>query len=387
MIRMRGKGAGLLDYTSTPLELVEIKAGSDGTMQFSAYASTFGNVDHGGDVIEKGAFRDSLKARPFRPLLWQHDMARPIGIEKSLREDSKGLLGTWELVDTVQGTEAYKLLKAGAVRSMSIGYIPTKWEYEQDMGDGGPMDRTRILKSVDLLENSVVSLPMNEQAQVTNVKHMFCHECLAAIDELDAALKATWTTAYVNSLPDSAFALVYTDSNGNKQRKLPHHNKDGALDLPHLRNALSRAPQMTGVSDAQRSKAVSHLERHASAEGIGKELSVHEHDDEDSSSEASSFESMTLAELASVTAEIVDAFGVRTRDLIAKLNAGDFSLNESKRTDLQKLLETFSGLDVARRDVETVLAQKSTTDNPSPSALALAIEVRRRKMRARGMEI
>lgn len=288
------KGAGLLQYLATPLELVEIKAGSDGKMEFSAYASTFGNKDHGGDIIKKGAFKDSLKARNFRPLLWQHNMDQPIGIEKSLREDPKGLIGTWELVDTAQGNEAYKLLKAGAVRSMSIGYIPKDWEYERQ-GDEPEWMASRILKAVDLLENSVVSLPMNEQAQVQNVKKM-----------VEDAVKAA----------------------------------------------------------------------------LGKK------DEDDGEEKAVSYEEMTLAELAGVVSEVVDAFGVRTRGLLEKLSAGDFSLNESKRTDLQTLLETFSGLDSVRHEVETVLAQKSSTDpKPGVSALALAIQLRQRRLRARGVEI
>lgn len=80
---------------------------------------------------------------------------------------------------------------------------------------------------------------------------------------LTSGSKAEWDSAYITKLPDSAFALVYTDDGGTKQRKLPHHNAGGSLDMPHLRNALSRAPQMTGVSDAQRAKAVAHLHKHA----------------------------------------------------------------------------------------------------------------------------
>ena len=47
------------------------------TGQFEGYASTFGNVDQGGDLIEPGAFRESVaKARAEGwgiPMLWQHD--------------------------------------------------------------------------------------------------------------------------------------------------------------------------------------------------------------------------------------------------------------------------------------------------------------------------
>jgi HK97 family phage prohead protease len=151
-------------YLPIPLEDFELKAGEDG-WEFSAYASTFNNRDHGGDIIDRGAFDDTLKARSWRPLLWQHDMREPIGIEKSLKADRKGLLGSWELVDTQRGSDAYKLLKRGAVRSMSIGYIPQEWEWKEE-------GETRLLKSIDLLENSVVSIPMNEMAQVTAVKRL-----------------------------------------------------------------------------------------------------------------------------------------------------------------------------------------------------------------------
>ena len=44
-------------------------------------------------------------------------------------------------------------------------------------------------------------------------------------------------------LPDSAFAAVWTDADGNKQRKLPYKHADGSIDLSHLHNALSRLSQ------------------------------------------------------------------------------------------------------------------------------------------------
>lgn len=65
------------------------------------------------------------------------------------------------------------------------------------------------------------------------------------------AVKAEWSTAYVNDLPDSAF--LYIESGGEKDdegkttpRKLRHFpvkNKDGDYDKAHLTNAISRIPQ------------------------------------------------------------------------------------------------------------------------------------------------
>ena len=63
--------------------------------------------------------------------------------------------------------------------------------------------------------------------------------------------KAVWTAAYINDLPDSAF--LYVEPGGSKDsdgkttprslRHFPYKDATGAVDLPHLRNALSRIPQ------------------------------------------------------------------------------------------------------------------------------------------------
>jgi hypothetical protein len=60
---------------------------------------------------------------------------------------------------------------------------------------------------------------------------------------------AVWTTKYVNSLPNSAFLYVEAGADKNKsKRHLPYKDKNGKIDLPHLRNAIARIPQMKGIS-------------------------------------------------------------------------------------------------------------------------------------------
>jgi len=64
-----------------------------------------------------------------------------------------------------------------------------------------------------------------------------------------------WTTKYVNDLPDSSFAYIMPggkkDAEGKTVpralRKLPYKDANGKVDLPHLRNAIARAPQTTGI--------------------------------------------------------------------------------------------------------------------------------------------
>jgi len=72
------------------------------TGQFEGYASTFGNVDQGGDLIEPGAFRESVgKARTEGwsiPMLWQHDQREPIGVWRDIFEDDRGLFVRGQLI-------------------------------------------------------------------------------------------------------------------------------------------------------------------------------------------------------------------------------------------------------------------------------------------------
>lgn len=78
-----------------------------------------------------------------------------------------------------------------------------------------------------------------------------------------------WTRKFINSLPNSAFAVVEPCWKTNKNaRHLPHHGLGGAVDLPHLRNALARMNQIQAVcpgssTEAIRAKAKRHLVAHA----------------------------------------------------------------------------------------------------------------------------
>lgn len=61
---------------------------------------------------------------------------------------------------------------------------------------------------------------------------------------------ATWTTQYINGLPNSSFAVVesgYKDGDNKNARHLPFKDGGGKVDLPHLRNALARANQIKNV--------------------------------------------------------------------------------------------------------------------------------------------
>ena len=159
-------GTCMCEETQKQIYYAEIKTEQEGV--FSGYASTFGNVDQGNDIVAKGAFTKSLAERPANKvkLLSQHKTDQPIGIFTDMFEDSKGLFVKGKLaLGTQKGRETYELMKLGAIDGMSIGFRanPEKQIYNESK-------RTRTLKEVQLLEISLVTFPMNERAMVQSVK-------------------------------------------------------------------------------------------------------------------------------------------------------------------------------------------------------------------------
>lgn len=127
-------------------------------MRFAGYAAVFGRPDRGGDVVKPGAFAGTLGRAV--PLLWQHDPARPIGRVEYLKEDRRGLRVIGRLSEGAAGREAAALLKEGAVRGLSFGYRAKASEGEAP----------RLLTALDLVEVSLVTMPMQPKARVHMVE-------------------------------------------------------------------------------------------------------------------------------------------------------------------------------------------------------------------------
>ena len=147
----------------------DIKAMEDDEKgEFSGYGSIFGNKDLGNDIVEKGAFAQSIGRKGARAvkMLYQHRAEEPIGVFDEITEDDRGLKVKGRLaMGTQRGREVYELMKMGAIDGLSIGYRVEPKGYDYD--DKG---KRRYLKSVDLMEISAVTFPMNPKARVSAVK-------------------------------------------------------------------------------------------------------------------------------------------------------------------------------------------------------------------------
>jgi uncharacterized protein len=147
-----------------PLPVTEVKAArSEDAWEVAGYAAVFGAVDHGNDVVAPGAFAKSLASGAKVRFLYAHDPAQVLGTALDLVEDERGLKGRWRISKTRLGDEVRTLLLDGALDSFSIGFIPRDFDRDERAG-------TRTLKAVELLECSVVAMPMNPHARVTSVK-------------------------------------------------------------------------------------------------------------------------------------------------------------------------------------------------------------------------
>ncbi|MGX1087429.1 HK97 family phage prohead protease [Pseudomonas sp. AP3_22 TE3818] len=145
-----------------PFELKTV----DDAGNFEGYAAVFNNVDLGDDVILPGAFTRVKTTRSGKlKLALYHDLTRLVGLA-DFTQDDHGLLVKGKVNQAVSyAKDAYELMRAGILDSMSIGFNTLKADFEERAG------RTvRIIKEAELWEASFVPFGMNPEAQVLSVK-------------------------------------------------------------------------------------------------------------------------------------------------------------------------------------------------------------------------
>jgi len=139
---------------------------------FRGYLSTFGNIDLGGDIVDAGAFRKTLREKRSFPLTWAHSASHPDLVIGSFsgQEDKKGLLIDGEFfLDLDGGQKAYKtakkLFSKKIKMGLSMGYQTMKYVNET-------IDNVlvRRLKEVKLKEGALTLFPMNEDSQIDAIK-------------------------------------------------------------------------------------------------------------------------------------------------------------------------------------------------------------------------
>ena len=149
-----------------------IKA-EDDSGKISGYFATYDRIpDSYGDVIAEGAFTETIEKRkdsghPF-PLCWGHDLNQIIGAvyPEDIVDTEKGPLMTASFFNSPLAQEKREIVKSGVVYQFSFAY---------DILDSGEVtleDGTKAneLRKLDLFEVSIVPIPANPRAEVTDIK-------------------------------------------------------------------------------------------------------------------------------------------------------------------------------------------------------------------------
>jgi HK97 family phage prohead protease len=135
--------------------------GVDDAGLVTGIAWPFGTADRVGDMIEPGAFKGVL---PPVPMLFAHDPAQPVGVWDAIDEAPEGLRVKGRLLinEVARAAEVRALVKEGAVGGLSIGFSTKKAVARRGGG--------RTISALDLVEISLVTVPMHPGARVTSAK-------------------------------------------------------------------------------------------------------------------------------------------------------------------------------------------------------------------------
>jgi HK97 family phage prohead protease len=139
----------------------------------SGYFSTYDREpDSYGDIIAPGAFTETIKNReasghPF-PLCWNHDLNQIIGKVDAIEDTEKGPLMTASFFDSPLAQEKREIVKSGVVYQFSFAYDVLAWQRPTEEEEKAGI--ANVLTKLDLFEVSIVPIPANQNAVMTDIK-------------------------------------------------------------------------------------------------------------------------------------------------------------------------------------------------------------------------
>lgn len=154
---------------NAPFQTKSFKAGPVTDNEVEGLASAYGNIDHAGDIVERGAYKRTLDrfnaSAKSLPFLAHHRHDKPIGRIIELRDSNEGLYFKARFSDSHDGQNVRSQFLDGTLDSFSIGY-----RVLQKQADRVNDRKVLRLKEIALHEISAVTFPCNELAKLTAVK-------------------------------------------------------------------------------------------------------------------------------------------------------------------------------------------------------------------------
>lgn len=172
-----------MQFKTRPVSVKAVDA-EEGT--FEAIVSVFGNKDSYGDIVQPGAFADTLaeweKSGNPIPVYWSHRMDDPdfnIGHVLEAKETADGLWVKAQ-IDTTggKGAQVYRLLKGRRVTQFSFAYDVVDGGYEKAEDE----DEFYALRKLKLYEVGPTPIGANQETELLAVK--------TAVDLIDGVARS-----------------------------------------------------------------------------------------------------------------------------------------------------------------------------------------------------
>lgn len=234
------------------MDKIEVKAQItvNDSGELTGIAWPFGTPDRVGDVIERGAFTKSL---PPLPMLSSHEQNDVVGVWSEITETDEGLSVKGRLLvdDVARAREIRALVREGALRGLSIGFVSRK---SLPRKGGG-----RTISDLELLEISVVAVPAHPGARITSAKgNQMTQDTIdkdALMEELAEKMAGKFTE--IEKKADNSALLARLDKLEAKANR-PGGGEGGedegvaetkAAFIEYLRTGKSEAKALTTASD------------------------------------------------------------------------------------------------------------------------------------------
>lgn len=156
---------------------VSIKDVDGKTGLIAGYFANFNSEDSDGDTIPNGAFKKSIaergpnSAQPRIKHLRNHNITEPIGVIKTLQEDSTGLYYESLPGSHIVGQDTVKMIESGLITEHSIGFEVVRKTVVDPNADW--RDRKQILHELKLWEGSCLTAwGANERTGAAAMKSM-----------------------------------------------------------------------------------------------------------------------------------------------------------------------------------------------------------------------
>jgi HK97 family phage prohead protease len=240
------------------VDLRQLKMTDNGPGTIEGYRSVAGVVDEGGDIVIKGAFADCLSeylSSGFSAESHSWTFKDQIGFPVEAREDQHGFFvksqfHTTQAAQDVR-TIAKERLAAGKTVGFSFGYKADDFSYveQKDFKDQLPLyirpealeenlkkaqkfSLIRILKKVSVIEDSLVTAPMNKLATATSAKsgRVFSGSNLSHMQRVHTNLgqlkkDAISVHADMGALIDKATPASLESGSGKSWQQLRHESE------------------------------------------------------------------------------------------------------------------------------------------------------------------